>query len=303
MGTNTLQADFIKNAALSVGFDACGIARATELTDDASFMRSWLNAGMHGDMHFLEKNFEKRSDPRLLVPGCKTVVIALLNYHPEKIQDPQLPKIAKYAYSNTDYHFVIKDKLLQLERIITETYGSNCVSDTHQHSFTDSGPVFEKRWAEKAGLGWIGRNKLLLNKKFGSNTLIGTLLLNIEVESDHKPVAFSCGNCTKCLDACPTGALTGSNMDPRKCISYLTMETKSPVPENLKDKLNGWIVGCDICSNVCPWNIRFAHPHNHPELAPTPQIFTLTKEDWKQMTQEKFKKIFGKSAVIRMKFN
>ncbi|HOG06020.1 MAG: tRNA epoxyqueuosine(34) reductase QueG [Paludibacter sp.] len=303
METKTLQADFIKDAALSVGFDACGIAQATELTDDASFLRSWLDAGIQGDMHYMERNFEKRIDPRVLVPGCKTVVVVLLNYHPEKTQDPQLPKIAKYAYSNTDYHLVIKDKLLQLEHIITETYGSDCVSETHQHIFTDSGPVFEKRWAEKAGLGWIGRNKLLVTKKFGSSISIGILMLNVEVESDHKPVPFSCGHCTKCVDACPTGALSDSNMDARKCISYLTVEAKSPIPEDLKNKLNGWIVGCDVCINVCPWNKRFAHPHNHPELEPTPQIYTLTKKDWMEMTQEEFNTIFKYSAVRRADLN
>lgn len=303
MSTNILQADFIKNIALSVGFDACGIAQATELTDDAIFMRSWLDAGMHGDMHYLDRNLEKRIDPRVLVPGCKSVVVVLLNYHPEKVQDPQLPKIAKYAYANTDYHFVIKEKLRQLERIIVETYGADAVSDSHQHSFTDSAPVLEKRWAEMAGLGWIGRNTLLINKNFGSNAFIGVLMLNVAIEPAHKPVPFSCGNCTKCVDACPTNALNGRSIDARKCISYLTLETKSPIPENLKGKLNGWIVGCDICSDVCPWNIRFAHPHNHPELAPTPEIYTLTKEDWGQLDQQEFNATFKYSAVKRAKID
>ncbi len=293
--------NFIKDAALSVGFDACGIAKVEALTADADFMRTWLDASMHGDMHYLDRNFEKRTNPLALVPGAKSVVVVLLNYHPAKTQEPHQPKIAKYAYSDTDYHFVIKKKLRQLEQIIVDQYGEDCVSKEHQHSFTDSAPILEKRWAEKAGLGWIGRNTLLINRKFGSNVFIGILILNTEVEAENKTIPFSCGSCSKCIDACPTGALTGRSIDARKCISYLTLETKSPIPNNLQDKLEGWVVGCDICSDVCPWNVRFAHPHNHPELSPTPSIYTLTQEEWDQMSREQFKQKFRTSAVMRVK--
>ncbi len=291
--------EFIKQLALSVGFDACGIAEATELTDDAAFMRSWLEDGLHGDMQYLVNNFEKRIDPRVLVPGCKSVVVTLLNYHPAKTQASGLPKIAKYAYSATDYHYVVREKLRRMEEKIIEKYGEASVNNDYQHVFADSAPVLEKRWAEKAGLGWIGRNTLLINRQFGSNVFIGILLLNLEVGAKGKSVPFSCGNCTKCVDACPTQALNGRSIDARKCISYLTLERRSPMPEAYKDKLNGWIVGCDICSDVCPWNVRFAHPHNHPELEPTPAIFSLTHKDWEQMSKSEFKKTFKSSAVLR----
>lgn len=291
--------DFIEHTALSVGFDACGIAKAEALDEDAAFMRSWLDEGMHGDMQYLNRNFEKRVDPRVLVPGCKSVVVVLLNYLPEKRQAEHLPKIAKYAYSKVDYHTVMKQKLWQLEAKIIAEYGEDCVSKDHQHSFSDSAPILEKRWAEKAGLGWIGRNSLLIHPKLGSYVFIGILLLNVDVTPSEAPFPFRCGNCRKCIDACPTNALNGKGMDPRKCISYLTLESKSEIPGELKDKLSGCIAGCDICNDVCPWNKRFGHPHNHEELTPTPEIFSLTKEDWQKMTQEEFDAIFSKSAVKR----
>lgn len=291
--------DFIQHTAISVGFDACGIARAETLVEDAKFMQNWLDAGMHGDMQYLNHNFEKRVDPQVLVPGCKSVVVVLMNYLPEKKQTEHLPKIAKYAYSRVDYHTVMKQKLWQLEAKIVAEYGEECVSKEHQHSFSDSAPILEKRWAEKAGLGWIGRNSLLIHPKLGSYVFIGILLLNVDVTPSEAPFPFRCGNCRKCIDACPTNALNGKSMDPRKCISYLTLESKSDIPEELKDKLSGCIVGCDICNDVCPWNKRFGHPHNHEELTPTEEIFSLAKDDWKKMKQNEFDAIFSKSAVNR----
>lgn len=291
--------EFIHDAAISVGFDACGIARAEALTDDAAYMRSWLEEGQQGDMHYLERNFEKRTDPRVLVPGCKSVVVVLLNYYPEKKQPANLPGISKYAYSRVDYHTVMKEKLRELETKIIAEYGEACVSADHQHSFSDSAPVLEKRWAQKAGLGWIGRHTQLINPAFGSSFFIGILMLNIDAEPSEAPFPFRCGKCTRCIDACPTGALSGGSMDPRKCISYLTVESKSDIPENLKDKLSGYIVGCDICNDVCPWNKRFAKPHHHEELDPAEEIFSLKREDWLKMTKEQFDRIFRKSAIKR----
>ena len=291
--------DFIKHSALSVGFDACGIAKAEALDEDAAFMRSWLKAGMHGEMEFLHRNFDKRIDPRVLVPGCKSVVVVLLNYLPERRQEEHLPKIAKYAYSKVDYHTVMKSKLRQLEAKIVAEYGADSVSKTHQHSFSDSAPILEKRWAEKAGLGWLGRHSQLIHPKFGSYVFIGILLLNVEATPSEAPFPFRCGTCRKCIDACPTNALNGKGMDPRKCIAYLTLESKSDIPGELKDKLSGCIAGCDICNDVCPWNKRFGHAHNHEELTPIEEIFSLTKTDWQKMTQEEFDAIFRKSAVKR----
>ncbi len=290
----------IKEAALSVGFDACGIARAEALPEDATHLRAYLDAGKHGDMHYLERNFDKRTDPRILVPGCKSVVAVLLNYNPEKIQEPHLPHIGKYAYSAEDYHSVMKRKLSQLEIKLIEMFGTDSVNTDYQHSFVDTAPILEKRWAERAGLGWIGRHSQLIHPRLGSYTFIGIILLQTEFEQYDMPHPFRCGTCNKCIVACPTNALKqGETMDARKCIAYLTLETKADIPEELHAKMSGYVAGCDICSRVCPWNKRFSVPHKHPELTPTPQIYTLTRHDWLAMDDETFNKIFRKSAVKR----
>ncbi len=291
--------DFIHDTALALGFDDCGIAKADALTEDAIFMRSWLDKNMHGDMKYLEKNFEKRIDPRVLVPGCKSVVVLLMNHFPKKKQNTNQPLIAKYAYAKVDYHQVLKEKLKQLEHIIINEYGENCVSEKYQHSFVDTAPILEKRWAEKAGLGWIGRHTQLITPQFGSYVFIGILLLNINIKPAEKQIPFRCGTCTRCIDACPTQALNGRSMDAKKCISYLTLETKSKIPKTLKNKLSGWIVGCDICNDVCPWNIRFAKPHQHPELDAEEAIFDLTLKHWRDMTEQRFNNTFKHSAIKR----
>lgn len=293
--------DFIRNTALSLGFDACGIAKAEALTEDAEFMRSWLDAGQHGDMEYLNRNFEKRIDPTVLVPGCKSVVVVLMNYYPLQKQSTDLPQISKYAYSKIDYHTVLKTKLGQLETILTQEYGDEIISKEYQHSFVDTAPILEKRWAEKAGLGWIGKHTQLITPKLGSYVFIGILLLNKEVKPAETRVSFRCGTCTRCIDACPTQALNGRSLDATKCISYLTLEIKSDIPDDLKQKLSGWIAGCDICNDVCPWNIRFGTPNQHEEFAPAEAIFSLTKDDWRKMKKTEFDVIFGKSAVKRAK--
>ncbi|OJV42569.1 MAG: tRNA epoxyqueuosine(34) reductase QueG [Bacteroidales bacterium 36-12] len=293
--------DFIRNTALSLGFDSCGIAKAEALTEDAEFMRSWLDTGQHGDMEYLNRNFEKRIDPTVLVPGCKSVVVVLMNYYPLQKQSNDLPQISKYAYSKIDYHTVLKTKLGQLETILTQEYGDEIISKEYQHSFVDTAPILEKRWAEKAGLGWIGKHTQLITPKLGSYVFIGILLLNEEVKPAETRVPFRCGTCTRCIDACPTQALNGRSLDATKCISYLTLEIKSDIPDDLKQKLSGWIAGCDICNDVCPWNIRFGTPNQHEEFAPAEAIFSLTKDDWQNMKKEEFDVIFGKSAVKRAK--
>jgi len=289
---------FIKKTALSLGFDACGIARAEELTDDKAYLVKWLDEGQNGDMHYLARNFEKRTDPRSLVPGCQSVIVVLMNYNPEKTQVPNVPKIARYAYSEVDYHAVLKSKLNELEAAIKHEFGEHCFNNTDQHLFVDSAPVLERRWAQRAGLGWIGKHTQLIAPGIGSYCFIGVLMLNAEVEYD-KPLTDRCGSCTRCMVACPTAALENRSLDARKCISYLTIESKKDIPVEFQNKLSGCVLGCDICAEVCPWNKKWAVPNKHKELKPVEEITQWTKEEWEQLTEAEFKKVFGQSAIKR----
>ena len=293
--------NFIKQSALKVGFDACGIAQATALNEDADFMQQWLNGGNHGEMHYLARNFEKRIDPRVLVPGCKSVVVVLLNYFPSDIQPESAPKIARYAHVETDYHTVIKAKLKQLEELITNEYGPEVINSSHQHSFVDSAPVLERRWAERAGLGWIGKHTQLIAQGIGSFCFIGILMLNTETTYDS-PIANKCGKCTRCIDHCPTQALNGRSIDARRCISYQTIEFKNTIDDEIQNKLSGCALGCDICAEVCPWNKKWAKPHNHTDLKPVNEIYSWKTEDWLQLDNETFNKIFRQSAIKRAGF-
>jgi len=288
----------IKETALSVGFDACGIAKAEELIEDASFMKNWLSEGCNGEMSYLERNFEKRINPQILVPGCKSVVVVLLNYFPEQKQLQSIPQIAKYAYSAIDYHTVIKSKLIELEYEICKYYGSDCASQTHQHLFVDSAPVLERRWAERAGLGWIGKNTQLINTQFGSYTFIGVLMLNIEIEAD-KSISSRCGTCTKCIDACPTQALSENKLDARRCISYLTIESRNEIPDKFREKLSNCAFGCDICADICPWNVKYSKPNSHSELKPLPEIVNYDFNSWENLSDENFKLSFKQTALNR----
>jgi epoxyqueuosine reductase len=293
--------NFIKETALSVGFDACGIAAANELTEDAVFLQSWLREGNQAEMHYLERNFEKRIDPRVLVPGCKSVVVVLVNYFPDKKQNSSAPQLAKYAYSEIDYHQVLKSKLQELERKIIEKFGKESVSSEYQHLFVDSAPVLERRWAQRAGLGWIGKNTQLIHPNIGSYCFIGVLMLNIEAEYDT-PALPHCGNCTRCIESCPTNALTDGKLDAQLCISYQTIENKNAIPVHLQDKLSNCMVGCDICADVCPWNLKWARNHNHAELSPDSEVLDWGKENWQQLSREKFNEKFQNSAVKRAGF-
>jgi len=294
--------NFIKQAALSVGFDACGIAKAEALESDAEFMKQWLDEGKHGDMHWLARNFEKRTDPRVMVPGCKSVVVVLLNYFPETLQQPDAPRIAKYAYSQLDYHTVIKIKLNELEKQICDVYGNEVVALPYQHAFVDSAPVLERRWAERAGLGWIGKHTQLIHPGLGSYCFIGVLMLNVELDYDV-PIRPRCGSCTRCMDACPTGAINNGTIDARRCISYLTIENKETIPEEFQSKLSGCALGCDICADVCPWNKKWATPTTHAELSPVTEMLQWDKETWKALSKDKFDTLFRKSAIKRAGFS
>lgn len=292
---------FIKQTALSLGFDACGIAKAERLNEDAIFLRNWLNEGKNGDMHYLERNFEKRVDPRELVPGCKSIVVVLLNYFPQEKQNTEAPKIAKYAYSETDYHLIIKSKLKLFEQKIIDFYGSDCISTGNQHIFVDSAPVLERRWAERAGLGWIGKHTQLIHPGLGSYVFIGLIMLNIELEYDT-PIKNRCGSCTRCMDTCPTQALKDSTIDANRCISYLTIESKNEIPEVFHDKLSSCSYGCDICADICPWNKKWAKPNEHDEFNPNKKMLQWDYETWLNLSEANFNETFRNSAMKRAGF-
>jgi epoxyqueuosine reductase len=247
-------------------------------------------------MSYMERHFDKRLDPRLLVPGAKSVVSLLLNYHTDKKQaDPKAPKISSYAYGK-DYHFVIKEKLKELMQIIHREIG-----EVNGRVFVDSAPVMDKAWAAKSGLGWLGKNTNLISKKVGSFFFIAELIIDLELDYDT-PVTDHCGSCTACIDACPTDALLQPyQIDGSKCISYLTIELKENIPTEFKGQMDNWAFGCDICQTVCPWN-RFATPHDEPAFEPQEELLNLTKSEWQEMTSVVFNKVFKNSAVKRTKF-
>ncbi len=274
----------------------CGISKAEFLEDEAPRLEAWLNKSMHGQMQYMENHFDKRLDPRLLVDGARSVISLGLNYYTDnEQQDPLSPKISKYAYG-TDYHQVIKDKLKQLLAIINEQIG-----EVGGRAFVDSAPVLDKAWAKKAGLGWIGKNTNLINQKSGSFFFLAELIIDLDLEYDIAPTADHCGTCTRCIDACPTNAIVAPYIvDGSRCISYLTIELKNEIPAEFKDKMDNWMFGCDICQDVCPWN-KFSVLHNEPAFTPHPDLLHLKKEDWEDITDEVFKKVFKNSAVKRTK--
>jgi len=285
----------IKAEAKRLGFLSCGISKADFLEEEAPRLETWLNKNMNGDMHYMENHFDKRLDPTLLVEGSKSVVSLLLNYYPSQKQTANSYKLSKYAYGN-DYHHVIKHKLKSLLYFIQDEIG-----DVNGRAFVDSAPVLDKAWAAKSGLGWIGKHSNLLTQQVGSFYFIAELIIDLELEYDHATTDH-CGTCTKCIDACPTDAITEPYVvDGSKCISYFTIELKENLPSAFKGKFDDWMFGCDICQDVCPWN-RFSKPHNEPMLNPHPELLDMTKKDWDEITEDTFKKVFQKSAVKRTKF-
>jgi epoxyqueuosine reductase len=288
--------NLIKSIATSLGFSYCGIAKAEFLVDEAPKLEEWLKRGYQGTMGYLENHFDKRLDPTKLVPGAKSVVSLVYNYYPQKdLANDHSLKMAKYAYGQ-DYHFVIKDKLKTfMDRIQIE------IGAVEGRVFVDSAPVHERAWAAKSGLGWIGKNSLLLNKEMGSFFFLAELIIDLELEPDG-PIKDYCGTCTACMDACPTDAIPAAYVvDGSKCISYLTIELKEEIPTEFQGKTNEWVFGCDICQDVCPWN-RFSKPHQEPAFAPQGWE-QFSKKDWQDMTEEVFQTVFKKSAVKRTKFS
>ena len=288
---------FIKQAAAALGFDHCGIARAVQLDEDARRLEQWLHKGMHGTMRYMENYFDKRIDPRKLVDNAQSVITLLLNYYPAEQQRPDAPKVAKYAYGQ-DYHEVIRSKLNTLLLQIKENIG-----EVNGRGFVDSAPVLERSWAQRSGLGWIGKNGNLIHKQAGSFFFIATLITDLPLEYDS-PVGDYCGSCTRCLDACPTGALVQPGVvDGSRCISYYTIELKEMlIPENVQGKFEQWMFGCDICQDVCPWN-RFAKPHSTVEFTPVAAILNFSTRDWEELTEDAFKEIFRHSPLKRSKFS
>ncbi len=286
----------IKTEAKRLGFLSCGISRAEFLEEEAPRLEKWLNQNMHGEMSYMENHFDKRLDPTKLVEGSKSVISLLLNYYPSQQQNPDAYKISKYAYG-TDYHFVIKDKLKQLLQFIQQEIG-----EVHGRAFVDSAPVLDKAWAARSGLGWMGKHSNLLTQQVGSFYFIAELIVDLELEYDT-PVTDHCGTCTACIDACPTEAIVEPYVvDGSKCISYFTIELKNEIPSAVQGKFDDWMFGCDVCQDVCPWN-RFSKPHKEPLFNPYPELLSMTKKDWEEITEEVFKKVFKKSAVKRTKFS
>jgi epoxyqueuosine reductase len=287
----------IKAEALRLGFNSCGIAKAVQLEDDAVRLEQWLKKGHNSGMQYMERYFDMRIDPRKLVPGAKSVITLLLNYFPAEEQVPSAPKIAKYAYG-TDYHYVIRDKLNELLQFIKENIGA-----ADGRGFVDSAPVLERTWAVRSGLGWVGKNANVLTRSSGSFFFIATLITDLDLLADAPFATDHCGTCTRCIDACPTQAIVSpTEVDAGKCISYLTIELKDAlIPSEFHNKMEGWMFGCDICQDVCPWN-RFSKENAEPFFTPIPEILNLSLQEWETMTEETFNKTFKNSPLKRSKW-
>jgi len=296
LSKKAIYSQLIKTEAKRLGFISCGISKAQFLEEEAPRLEKWLNNKMNGEMQYMENHFDKRLDPTKLVEDSKSVVSLLLNYFPEETQIQDTFKISKYAYG-TDYHFIIKDKLKALLNFIHEEIG-----EVHGRAFVDSAPVLDKAWAAKSGLGWVGKHTLLLTQQRGSFHFVAELIIDLDLEYDL-PTTDHCGTCTKCIDACPTQAITEPYVvDGSKCISYLTIELKNSIPSDFKGQFDDWMFGCDICQDVCPWN-RFSKAHSEPLFNPHPDLLSMTKQDWEEITEDVFSELFKKSAVKRTKFS
>ena len=297
MNTTAKHSALIKQTAARLGFDHCGISKAVFLNEDARRLETWLSKGMQGNMQYMENYFDLRVDPTKLVPGASSVITLLLNYFPAEQQPGGSPGIAKYAYGE-DYHEVIRSKLKELMALIKEDVGN-----INGRGFVDSAPVLERSWAQKSGLGWIGKNGNLINKQAGSYFFIATLITDLLLDYDDDFAKDYCGTCTSCIDNCPTDAiLPGKVIDGSKCISYFTIELKDAlIPDNMKGKFDNWLFGCDVCQDVCPWN-RFSKPTSEIKFKPLKEVLNFTSADWESLTEESFKLIFKDSPIKRTKY-
>jgi len=282
---------------MRLGFLSCGISKSVFLEEEAPRLEQWLQSGYHGKMQYMENHFDKRLDPGKLVPGSRSVISLQYNYFPPETQNNKSYKISKYAYGE-DYHHIIKTKLYKLLNFIEENTGK-----INARVFVDSAPVLERVWAQRSGLGWIGKHSLLISKQKGSFSFLAEIILDLELNYDTPFKTDHCGRCTKCIDACPTNAILPNNtVDGSKCISYFTIELKNELPANMKGKFEDWMFGCDICQDVCPWN-RFSQPHQEQKFNTHPDLLQMTKKDWEEISEDTFKRIFKKSAVKRTKFS
>ncbi len=288
---------WLKNRAAELGFMDVRIAQAMFMDEEVVRLENWLSQSYHGSMAYMERHFDQRVNPSLLVDNAKSVVCFLFNYYTDALQeDSAAPKLSIYAYGQ-DYHDVIKQRLRLLLTEFRERAG-----DVNGRCFVDSAPILERDWARRAGLGWVGKHTLLLSKKKGSFFFLAEMILDIELDYDH-PVSDHCGNCTRCIDACPTDAISpaGYVLDASRCISYLTIELREAIPAEFKDNMDNWMFGCDVCQQVCPWN-RFSTRHSEPAFEPHPKLLSMNASEWKEITQDVFNEIFRKSAVKRTKY-
>ncbi len=289
--------NYIRQVANHLGFEYCGIARAERLNEDAQRLETWLHKGYHGTMAYMENYFELRVDPTRLVPGAKSVITLLMNYFPAEQEKDNEIRISKYAYGQ-DYHTIIREKLKKLLTVLRQEIG-----EIQGRGFVDSAPVLERSWAQRSGLGWMGKNANFIHPRAGSFFFIATLITDLELDYDDPFASDYCGSCTRCIDACPTDAiLPGKVVDGSKCISYFTIELKEMlIPEEMKGKFQNWMFGCDTCQDVCPWN-RFSKATKETSFAPIPGLLNLSKNEWEEMTEEQFRKIFKDSPLSRAKY-
>lgn len=283
--------------ASELGFLDIGFSPAMELTKEAKHLENWLNDGNNGEMLYMSSHFDKRIDPRKLVDNAKTVISLSYNYYSDRDLKNDSYKVSKYAYGR-DYHKVVKKKLHLLENYIRESLG-----DINIRSFVDSAPVMDKVWAEKSGLGWLGKNSNLINKKRGSFFFLGEIILDVDLNSFISPRTDHCGTCTRCIDYCPTNAIIEPyKVDGSKCISYLTIELKDElIPNEFKNKMDDWVFGCDVCQDVCPWN-RFSTLHNEKDFEPKPELLNMSKSDWEDLNEETYEKLFNGTPLRRVKY-
>jgi epoxyqueuosine reductase len=287
----------IKTKATELGFSACGISPARRLEQDSQQLSGWLKEGNHGTMSYMENYFDKRVNPAELVEGSKSVISVLLNYYTDlKQEDPEAPVLSKYAFGK-DYHYVLKERLLKLLSYI-QTELSPCGG----RAFVDSAPLLEKALARNAGLGWIGKHSLLIHPQMGSFLFIGELVIDLELDYDQPFGNNLCGSCSRCMDICPTKAIVAPmHLDARKCISYLTIESKEDIPEFLSQNLTNRLVGCDICQLVCPWNSK-SQNHHTEEFLPKSELLKMKAVEWRVLDKQTYKKLFAHSAVERAGF-
>jgi len=286
--------ELIKQLAVQVGFDDCGVSKADHLFEMEEHVNRWLSNGYNGEMSFFERNADKRFDPRVLVPNAKSVISVILSYYPGNPEiSTKSPKISRYAIC-PDYHKVLKDKLHTLLALIRKEFGK-----VEGRAFVDSAPVLEKAWASKAGLGWIGKNSLLVNPKLGTFVFIGELIIDLELEPTTEKVEDKCGSCTRCIDACPNGAIVSPRViNTNKCIAYLTIEKETPLTYEERSSLNGWCYGCDICQEVCPWNSKIV-VYGCKSIRPSQEILEITPEHKKTISKVEFESLFKSTPLKR----